>query len=253
MSGQITFATAVKRGQAAIASLNATTNKTSWALGDIARTVKPTYGAQTIQKLADALEMPYKTLLDFRTTAGRYETGQRSDTNSYSVHAIFRGQDDRADLVKDRVWTSAEATAEVNRRKGTVEPTGNEGDESDGNDNQPASVDSRAKLLAKVESCRKALADAEAALAAYDAEHGTSDQPAMHVVQGIPAHPADDNRADCPTCQASAKTAGKLPMVGANGTDPLVSAAQSKLASVKPASGAVKATRTRKVAAKVAA
>jgi hypothetical protein len=227
----VKFETAVTRGLAAIK----TQTKTQWTIGDLALTIDTTvYGSGTVQKFSDEIGMPYKTVMDLRKVASRYAASERSDLNSHSIHQIFAGQEDRAKLVKAQKWTASAARELLASRKPAGE--GSEGSEDSDNGNAATDTDPRIKLVANVDRLRAELAKAEAALAAYDAEHGTpaakastakpaakastakpaakastakpaakATAPERHVVKGIPAHDATDTRTDCPRCTTAAQ------------------------------------------------
>jgi hypothetical protein len=198
MSRTITFETAVTRGRRAVMAQG----KANWALGDIAASVKPEYGEETVQKLAEAIFVNYNSLLNYRTIASAYAPEERTD-NSFSVHEIFAPLADHVALVAEKIWTVSEARALVASRK-TGDVIDPEGDDQDGDDQDgdAPETDERAELVRKLEIARTNLANAEAALAKWDAEHPSA--PARHTgIRGVPQHDVDAPRADCPKCQAA--------------------------------------------------
>jgi hypothetical protein len=206
----IAYDVAVTRGRKAIAAQD----KTNFTLGDIAAAVETvTYGEGTIQRLADDLGVEYRTLMDFRKVSRQYAPAERSALNTWTVHQIFGRQPKRAELVAARKWTTPEARAEVKRLNGSDE-TDPAITDPENTDAPAAPVDERAKLVARIDSLKGQLATAEAALAAYDAEHNESasdSTPATDThfkTAGIPSHAATEPRTDCDECKAN----GIVPM-----------------------------------------
>ena len=124
MSRTISYDTAVSRGRRVVA----TQSKINWSLGDIAATVKPTYGDETIQRLADDIGVEYRTLLDMRRVADAYSVSERSEV-SWTVHQVFASEADRAELVQLQ-WSVSEARAEIARRRSDGDTDG----DTDGDD-----------------------------------------------------------------------------------------------------------------------
>jgi hypothetical protein len=180
--------------------------KSSWALGDLASTIPAIYGAGTVQRFADEIGMPYKTILAYRQTAEAFAASDRSELNGFTIHAIFKGEDDRVALVAEKTWTVAEARAEIARRN-APEPADDDTDGDDTSETETPEVDQRAELVRKVEQARVNLLNAEAALAAYDAEHAAP-APVITIglhtgIRGVPEHNASEPRSDCPVCSAA--------------------------------------------------
>lgn len=111
-------------------------DKGAWALGKVAHDVTEDaqYGDGCIAKLADEVDMGASTLRAYRQTFAAYGIAERSAQNSFSIHMLFAGLDDRVGLVNSRKWTAREARAELKARKQatqdaaiptTPEPTGN--------------------------------------------------------------------------------------------------------------------------------
>jgi hypothetical protein len=232
----ITYATAVKRGLSAVK----TAGKTNWLLGDIASDVEPKYGEKTVQNLADAINVDYKTLLGFRTTAQDYPADKRTD-NPWTVHYIFNGLADRHELLaRTEPWTVSQARAEITARKNATEvPDGD--DAGDGDSTSEAVVSELDKARANVARLEGELVKARAALAKLESAqvpageaktskpadaktskprtsrasrasdtHSEAEKAAarvtapasdVHVVRGVPSHNASANRADCSKCK----------------------------------------------------
>lgn len=197
----VKYATAVKRGLAASKSAD----KAQWIIGDLAATVDTSeYGSGTVQRFSDDIGRAYKTVLDMRKVASRYAPAERSDTNSWTIHQIFAGQDDRAKLVKSQVWTASAAKALLESRKPVNEdPEGNESE-----NNEPATVETDTDKLTRLRAYRDQLiadlAKTESAIADLEAKIG----PPLHLHAGVPEHTSTDPRTDCPTC----KSEGIVPM-----------------------------------------
>jgi hypothetical protein len=234
----ITFKTAVDRGRKAVTAQG----KANWLLGDIALTVKPEYGDDTVGKLADEIGIPRATLANFRTIAAAYEPDVRETGNSHTVYGIFASQDDRVVLVTGKIWTVREARAEIVTRNGGDLPgdgdMDGDGDGDSGKD-EPQDIDSKvARAAAEVMRLEGELQKARAALAKLETERDAARKPArgakpaakpaavkqpLHVVKGIPSHDAGQVRADCPRCRENvarskaARTAGKPATVKAPG------------------------------------
>jgi hypothetical protein len=231
----ITYATAVKRGLSAVK----TAGKTNWLLGDIASDVEPKYGEKTVHNLADAINVDYKTLLGFRTTAQDYPADKRTD-NPWTVHYIFNGLADRHELLaRTEPWTVSQARAEITARKNATEvPDGD--DAGDGDSTSEAVVSELDKARANVARLEGELVKARAALAKLESAetpavpkmtepsdaktskprtsrasrasdtHSEAEKAAarvtapasdVHVVRGVPSHDASANRADCSKCK----------------------------------------------------
>jgi len=195
----VKYETAVKRGLAASRSAD----KAQWIIGDLARTVDTSeYGSGTVQRFSDDIGRAYKTVMDMRKVASRYATSDRSELNSWTVHQIFAGQDDRAELVKAQVWTASAARALVESRKN---PDAGDGD-GDGDNGSTKVEETDADKLTRLRAYRDQLvadlAKTESAIADLEAKIG----PPQHIVRGIPPHTADNPRTDCPTCQANGVT-----------------------------------------------
>jgi hypothetical protein len=224
----IAYDVALDRGRRALAA----GDKTAWTLGDIANAVEVvTYGAGTIQKLADDLGVEYRTLMDMRKVAQQYapatktSPGERSALNSHTVHQIFGRQPKRAELVAARKWTTPEARAEVKRLNGSddIDPIVGDGD-GDGDGNGNSEVDERAKLIANIDRLKGQLATAVAALAAYDAEHTNADADADADATPATVPAAKVPAATVPAVKlatlagATVKTPAKVPAAGAPGS-----------------------------------
>jgi hypothetical protein len=161
------YNTAVRQGRAAIASQY----KFNWVLGDLALKVATTYGASTIERFAADLDVPGKSLYDFRKVAEQYPADQRG-VASWTVHQILGREDDRFELVQEAMTTAA-ARAIVQSRKpagdGDGEGEGDSADDADG-----AGEDDLPTQLAKAEANRDRLAGelqaAEAKIAKIKAE-----------------------------------------------------------------------------------
>ncbi len=87
-----------------------------WTLGDLAAQVETRYGERDLQKFADAIEVNYDTLLDYRTTARRFPVRYR--TSSFSLlRVIGRLPEDLWDEWLARAvggkWTVSRARREV--------------------------------------------------------------------------------------------------------------------------------------------
>lgn len=195
----VKFATAVSRARTAARSFDGA----NWKIGDLALTVDTTeYGAGTVQKFADEIPMPYKTVMDLRKVASRYAPADRSDTNKWTVHQILSGLDDRATLVKTAM-SASDARALVLARKDAITADDGDGD-GDGDNAGSSNTDPRAKLVSEVARLTAELDKATAALALYDAEHPITPAGApVHSVSGVPSHTADEPRTDCPACVKS--------------------------------------------------
>jgi hypothetical protein len=194
----VKFSVAVNRARTAAKSFDGA----NWKIGDLALTVDTSeYGAGTVQRFADEIPMPYKTVMDLRKVASRYATDERSDTNKWTVHQILSGQDDRAELVK-KSMSAADARALVTARKDAANGNAGDGDNTDDSDNAGnGNTDPRAKLVSEVARLTAELDKATAALALYDAENPVTPAGApVHSVAGVPSHTADQPRTDCPVC-----------------------------------------------------
>jgi hypothetical protein len=194
------YETAVARARKVMAAVN----RSNWTLGDIALAVETvTYGEGTIQRLADDISVDYKSLLNMRTVSKAYATSDRSE-NSWTVHMVFAGQKDRAELVKAQTWTVSAARALVVSRNAPAEtvPAG-DSDETD-----PVAPETDELELARLNVARLEgeLIKARAHLATL--EEKLAPKPAiMHTPAGIPAHVPSDNRPDCKLCKIAAKAA----------------------------------------------
>ena len=197
----IEYATAVDRGL----KIMARHGKDSWQLGDIAANVETKYGKDTHQNLARDIGINYKTLINYRTVARAYAPAERSKVNSFRVHEIFAGLDNRAALVAEKEWTAAEAQAKLAEVKAGQTPP-------------VESAETRlSKAETKVAKLRAALAEAEADRDAIKAEVEASKPKtsrnrknapapapanvvpiAQHISKGVPAHSPEDCTAACP-------------------------------------------------------
>lgn len=136
---------AVAKGRTAIASQG----KFNWVIGDLALTVASVYGDGTVKQFADDLDVAPGTVYDFRKVAEKYAPADRG-VASWTVHQILAGQDDRAELVKQAMTTTA-ARELVNSRKGGDVPGEGDGDgEGDGEGNE--TPDDLATQLAKAKA-----------------------------------------------------------------------------------------------------
>jgi hypothetical protein len=219
----VTYASAVKRGQTAVKNMETA----SWTLGDLALTVEPKHGKKTHQQLAEDISaagrpLPYKTLLNFRTVAGAYAAGERTD-NHFTVHAAFASQDDRVALVASKIWTVSEARKLVSERKAAAklaESGGNgvsEGDASGAT--VSAETDELAVAIANRDRLAGEFAAAEARVKAIEAKRGIVAAPAgpiVHSPAGIPSHTVAEPHAACPDC----KTSGVTPIISAPDAPP---------------------------------
>jgi hypothetical protein len=153
----IKYDVAVTRGR----KILATQTKTSWQLGDLALNVEVKYADNTVQQFADDIGIAYKTLLNYRTVAAAYVGDERS-LNTFTVHEIFAPEDDRVDLVSSKLWTVAEARAEVKSRKddGDV-PEDGDGD-GDGPADEPTLADELADAIANRDRLAGELQSAQA-------------------------------------------------------------------------------------------
>ena len=89
-----------------------------WELGDEALTVDPVFansGPRGVKKrltaLAKSRGVALQSLRIYRGVANAWPQGRRRLDLPFAVHAVFRDQPDRFDLIKERDWTVADATA----------------------------------------------------------------------------------------------------------------------------------------------
>ena len=193
----------------------------TWVIGDAALTVATEYGENKLKTFADDISVEIGTVRNYRTMAAKFPASDIArDLQSPTVYGIFTSQDDAFDLVRDgnagQPWTVSAARALVKSRKdGESDGTGDSSEDGNENENTPAEVDQRAKLVSEVDRLRAELAKAEAALVRYDAENAPAG-PVQHVVKGIPAHTADEPRTDCPKCKANGVTPMPAPRKASN-------------------------------------
>jgi hypothetical protein len=88
-----------------------------WELGDLALQVETKYGEETLEQYAEDIGVLHTTLSDYRWVASRYQKTTRAVNVSWTVHRVFAAQDDRAKLVKKKLWTYREAKEEIQKRK----------------------------------------------------------------------------------------------------------------------------------------
>lgn len=95
-----------------------------WAIGDRALAMEPVGRKgprggviDRLAVLADELAVAPKTLRICRGVANAWPKTKRRKALPWSVHAAFRGQPDRYDLIKQREWTTREAQEFVQERK----------------------------------------------------------------------------------------------------------------------------------------
>ena len=243
----IPFAQAVTRGRTALKSVT----KAAWTLGDLAATVAPKYGDKTVQKLAEALDVEYKTLINYRTVAAAYAENERSADNRYGVHEVFAPLADRVELVASKVWTVRAARDLVKSRK--TADGGTDATDAGTTDAAPAApavseIDAARAHVAQLEG---ELIKARAHLAKLESAAPAPAAPSVHNVRGIPAHDVTSPRADCPQCQAVNHAQNVKPIRGSKNTPaakPSAVAASAKVTAAKPA--ARKTNRTSRAASK---
>ena len=94
-----------------------------WETGDRALAMEPVGRTgprggvvDRLAVLADELGIAPKTLRIRRGVAKAWPKTKRRETMSWSVHAMFRGQPDRYDLIRQRDWTTRQAKEFVQQR-----------------------------------------------------------------------------------------------------------------------------------------
>lgn len=95
-----------------------------WALGDEALALEPVGRrgprggvGDRLAALAEQLGEPLKTLRVYRGVANAWPKKHRRKSLPFSVHATFRSLPDRAEVIRERDWTNAEARDYVRQRK----------------------------------------------------------------------------------------------------------------------------------------
>lgn len=127
-----------------------------WTLGDLACEVETTYGDHTLQEYAEAIGVPYKSLLAYRTVAQAFPEGSRNLEISWSVHQVLASQDDRSMIMKWPADTTVKDTRKLvnDRRRHARELP------------KPAAKKHEMRLRVPLKSGIQAVIDL-----AYDAEH----------------------------------------------------------------------------------
>ena len=210
MIANITFRTAVQRGQRAIKAQSGA----NWILGDLALTVKPEYGDNTVRKLAEALDIAPGTLYDLRKVAESYAISDRSEANSWTVHQVLSREDDRAVLVKSTMTVSA-ARALVKSRKPDAANTDDNGTDDNGTDTvatvakDATPQDRLAAAIARVTRLESELDAARADVAQLEAEISAAAKPAVKPRATRTAPKATAPKATAPKATAPKATAPK--------------------------------------------
>lgn len=104
--------------------LDVRSSEECWALGDEALLREP-IGRRgprggvidRLQELADEMDVPVKTLRVYRGVAHAWPKKHRRKDVPFAVHSVLRSQPDKAELIRERNWTNAEARALVSERK----------------------------------------------------------------------------------------------------------------------------------------
>ena len=241
MIANITFRTAVQRGQRAIKAQSGA----NWILGDIALTVRPEYGDNTVRKLADALDIAPGTLYDLRKVAESYAISDRSEANSWTVHQVLMREDDRASLVKSTMTVSA-ARALVKSRKPDAAQPDTDTDATDATDAgatvaTDATPQARlATALARVTRLENELDKARADVASIEAEISAAAKPAAKPRATRTAAPKVAPKATA----AKPATRTAAPKVAPKATAPKATAPAKVTAATRTAPKATAAKRT---------
>ena len=95
-----------------------------WALGDEALAREPVGRSgprggvgDRLEELAEEMGEPLKTVRIYRGVANAWPKKHRRKSVPFSVHAVFRSLPDRAEVIRERDWTNAEAREFVRQRK----------------------------------------------------------------------------------------------------------------------------------------
>jgi hypothetical protein len=238
---QAVFNAAVKACQAAVKAINGA----GWTVGDNAAKVETTYsgeGRQALKRFAAAIDVPHKTVLDFRAVAGAYAESDRSDSASWTVHQIFSKQADRVKLVKGdnlitpgKPWSCADARTYLESLK-TGDGAGGQADPSDPDDDDetdpPVVLSPADKLRARIARLQGELMTAMLELATLEAAEAEA--------ANVPADvtPAKATPAKAGTAKATPAKAGTAKATPAKATPAKAGTAKATPAKATPAKAA---------------
>lgn len=80
------------------------------------REVETSYGGGQLQAYAEAIDIEYKTLCNYRSVARAFSLGR--EKAPWSVYQMLAGRDDRLDILAEQDhWTVAEMRARLDRRQ----------------------------------------------------------------------------------------------------------------------------------------
>jgi hypothetical protein len=181
--------------------------KAAWNVGDNALLVETAYKSSKLYEFADAIALPYKTVMDYRRIAAAYPASDRSDV-SWTVHQIFGQLANRAELVKrDGGWTTKQARSYVESLK-TGDGAGGADDETDETGTEPTEPATELSLVEKLEArvarLQADLMDALGKLAMARAEEATK----LAALESGESEPPKAGTAKAGTAKAGTAKAG---------------------------------------------
>src|SRR6516165_5270736 len=228
----------------AVKSARAASNRAgeaNWIIGDAALAVATAYGESRLERFADDIGYKIGTVRNLRTCAANYPPAEVArDLQSHTVYMVFGKLDERFTLITDgndgQPWTVSAARAYVDGPVVVVDPE--DVDPEDGPEDGPEDVPVDALAQADGEVDRLFGELTKAITAANKIRRAQKMDLYPRVAQ--PAPQAKDTKPATPAKASTKATA--LPMLRADGSDPLLDAVAAKLADVTPAKPA-KATK----------